>query len=194
MDEQLPPPSRRQAEVNTVSAPELSEGLVAVGRFTKPHGLRGDLIFLPYVADFDILPDLIDRSVILKHHTAPTLNRRVLDCFQFHKRVLVRLEGCRDVDQAEALRDYELLIPRHSFPPLPEGEYYWFAIEGLTVYDAVGSNLGVITEIIHTGSNDVYVVRQGEREVLVPALKETVQTIDLSQGEMHLLVHQEWLE
>lgn len=177
-----------------MSATELSEGLIAVGRFTKPHGLRGDIVFLPYVVDFDLLPELVNQSVILRHSTFPTMTRTVRDCFLFHKRVLLRLEGCRDIDQAELMRDYELMIPRHSFPDLPDGEYYWFDIEGLKVYDVDGECLGAITEIIHTGSNDVYVVRKGDQEVLVPALKDAVQTIDLTQGEMHLLVQQAWLE
>ena len=171
-----------------------AEALIAVGRFIKPHGLRGELVFLPYVVEMELLPDLIDQPVRLQHPVAPVMTRKIWAWRYFNKRVLMRLEGCRDVSQAEGWRDYEMCIPRQSFPALPDGEFYWFEIEGLTVYACDGSHLGSITEIIHTGSNDVYVVRDGAHEILVPALKDTVRSIDVQRGEMHLLVVQEWLK
>lgn len=82
------------------------------------------------------------------------------------------------------LRDYEVLASRQWFSPLPAGEYYWFEIEGLTVYAGDGRALGIVTDIIHTGSNDVYVVSQEDRETLVPALKDIVRTIDLGGGHL----------
>lgn len=169
--------------------------MIAIGRLIKPHGLRGELVFLPYVVEMALLPDLIGRSVVLQHPVAPALSRMVVRWRQFHRRVLMQLDGCDDISQAEALREYEVLIARHVFEPLPEGEYYWFEIEGLAVYAQDGEYLGVIEEIIYTGSNDVYVVRDAEGgELMVPALCDTVNRIDVDQGEMHLRVQRQWLE
>jgi 16S rRNA processing protein RimM len=160
--------------------------VVAIGRLTKPHGLRGELVFLPYVCDLKLLPDLTNRWVRLQHKTADSQERVVVAWRPLAKRVLLRLEGCHDVTHAERLRDYEVFIPRWCFPPLPEGEYYWFDIEGLAVYADGGRWLGTIAEIIYTGSNDVYVVWDGTREILVPALKEVVRSIDFIRREVHL--------
>jgi 16S rRNA processing protein RimM len=66
------------------------------------------------------------------------------------------------------------------------GEYYWFEIEGLAVYGNDGRYLGTVVEIIYTGSNDVYVVRNGTQETLIPALRDVVRMIDLEHGEIHL--------
>jgi 16S rRNA processing protein RimM len=160
--------------------------LIPIGRFTKPHGLRGEVVFLPYVYDVTLLPDLSQCSVTLQRASAPPRECTILDLRMAHKQVLVRVVGYTTVNAAETLRDYEVLIPRRWFPPLPVGEYYWFEIEGLMVYASDGQVLGMIAEIIYTGSNDVYVVRGGSREILIPALKDVVQTIDLAQGAMHL--------
>jgi 16S rRNA processing protein RimM len=54
------------------------------------------------------------------------------------------------------------------------------------VYGSDGRYLGTIVEIIYTGSNDVYVVRHGTQETLIPALRDVVRTIDPARGEMHL--------
>jgi 16S rRNA processing protein RimM len=162
------------------------EDLIAVGRLTKPHGLRGALVFLPYVYDLELLPDLVQRHVFLQHRLSHVQKYTLTEWRVVHKRVLIRLQGCEDLTTAEALREHEVLIPRHWFPLLPAGEYYWFEIEGLAVYGSDGRYLGTVIEIIYTGSNDVYVVRNGTQEALIPALRDVVRTIDLERGEMHL--------
>lgn len=159
---------------------------VAIGRLIKAHGLKGEVVFLPYVYDLTLLPVLCQELVLLQHATAPPQRRMITDCRQFHKKLLLRFADCLDMTQATALRDYEVLIARHKFAPLPAGEYYWFEIEGLAVYAEDGRYIGIIDEIIYTGSNDVYVVHGETEELLVPALKEVVRTIDTQRGEVHL--------
>lgn len=162
------------------------EKLVAVGRLTRPHGVRGELVFLPYVSDTALLPDLSERQVRLRHKAAPAQVRTILKWRMAHSRVVMQIADCRNPSDAGLLRDYEILIPRQWFSPLPAGEYYWFEIEGLTVYAGDGRAVGVVTDIIHTGSNDVYVVCHDDREILVPALKDIVRAIDLEGGAMYL--------
>ncbi len=163
-----------------------AEALVAIGRFTKPHGLRGELVFLPYVYDLHILPDLTQRQVFLQQHSTPLQTCTLLEWRVVHKRVLMRLQECQDMATADTLRGAELLIPRDGFPPLPLGEYYWFEIEGLAVYASDGRYLGTVTDILYTGSNDVYIVQDGAQETLIPALKNVVRSIDPVRGEIHL--------
>ena len=162
------------------------EAFIAIGRLTKPHGLHGEVVMLPYVYDLTLLPDLTDQPLLLRQGKDKKQERWVVDWRAIKRRLLLRLNECHDVRHAEALREWEVLIPRHWFPPLPPGEYYWFEIEGLAVYASDGQYLGTIADIIYTGSNDVYVVRHGAREVLIPALKDVVRAIDLVQGSMHL--------
>lgn len=160
--------------------------MIPIGRLIKPHGTKGELVFLPYVSDLELLPDLTNRRVCLQHTVSGTQERTIIAWRLSPKRLFVQLEGCHDLSHAEALRDYEVLISRQHFPPLPEGEYYWFDIEGLMVYADDGRLLGTIVEIIHTGSNDVYVAQNGTQEVLIPALQDVVRAIDFAHGAMHL--------
>lgn len=160
--------------------------MIAIGRLTKPHGLRGEVVFLPYVYDIELLPELTDCKVTLRRGGTAPEERRIVSWRLSNKRVLLQFDGICDLDQAEKFRDYEVLLPRQSFPPLPDGEYYWFDIEGLSVFTSDGRRLGTITEIIYTGSNDVYVVRQDGQEFLIPALNDVVRRIDVKGGEMHL--------
>jgi 16S rRNA processing protein RimM len=170
------------------------EAMIAIGRFTKPHGLRGELVFLPYVYDVALLPDLTNLQICVRQGAEHPQEHRIVAWRAAPKRVLIRLEGCLDMAQAEALREAEVLIPRRCFPPLPAEEYYWFEIEGLAVYASDGRYLGTVADIIYTGSNDVYVVRHGAHELLIPALKDVVRTIDLDHGAMHLFPVPDLLE
>jgi 16S rRNA processing protein RimM len=170
------------------------EALIAIGRLTKPHGLQGEVVMLPYVYDLALLPDLTTQPILLRQGKDRMQERLVVEWRTLKKRLLLRFDKCHDLTHAETLREWEVCIPRQSFPPLPSGEYYWFEIEGLAVYASDGQCIGTVAEIIYTGSNDVYVVRQDTDEVLVPALKDVVRAIDLTQGSIHLFPVQGLLE
>jgi 16S rRNA processing protein RimM len=104
-----------------------------------------------------------------------------------HKRLLlVALENLRQRESAEALVGAKIFTERTALPEPAEGEYYWSDLIGLAVYSTDGQYLGRLEDIIATGSNDVYVVRDGDRETLLPALERVVKEIDIEQGLMRV--------
>jgi len=58
----------------------------------------------------------------------------------------------------------------------------------LEVYDGDGRHLGAIRSIFATGSNDVYVVALGDREILLPATRAVVRKVDLGARRMDVTV------
>jgi 16S rRNA processing protein RimM len=68
--------------------------------------------------------------------------------------------------------------------PLKEDEYYLYQIVGLEVWTNEGKFLGCVDEILFTGGNDVYVVRDGDQEVLIPAISDVVKEVDISEGRL----------
>jgi 16S rRNA processing protein RimM len=82
------------------------------------------------------------------------------------------------------LSGQEVLVAKEDFESLPVGEYYRFEIEGLKAFDDTGKYYGVIEDVIATGSNDVYVVREDGKEWLVPMIDSVVKSIDLEQGKL----------
>ena len=73
-------------------------------------------------------------------------------------------------------------IYRSQVHSLPEGQYYYFQLIGLEVWTTQGEFLGNITEILATESNDNYVVRNTNGEILIPAIEDVVKSIDLDKG------------
>ncbi|MDQ6669483.1 MAG: ribosome maturation factor RimM [Chloroflexota bacterium] len=99
--------------------------------------------------------------------------------------VLLKLEDVPDRDAAETFRGKDVQIRAEDAVALPKGQYFWHQVIGLQVEDATTREaLGKVTDILETGANDVYVVRGGRGEILVPAIKEVVKRIDPAAGVM----------
>ena len=91
----------------------------------------------------------------------------------------VILEGVDDANAAEVLRGSVVMVVAAELPPLKEGEFYYFQLAGAEVRLTDGRRLGTIEDIMSTGAHDVWVVRDGEREVLVPVISDVVKAMDL---------------
>jgi len=99
---------------------------------------------------------------------------------------LVSFKEITNRDQAKTLIGAELFIPQSELPELDEETYYWRDLIGIEVYTKTEEFLGRIDSIIETGSNDVYVVKRDEKEVLIPALESVVLEIDLAHNRMQV--------
>jgi len=153
---------------------------VPLGRVVGVHGLKGT-----------VRVGLTGRSADFDPKTFAELGEILVggERFQVVKaargrgHVLVKLHGIDSREEAEPLVGREVQGEARRFPELPPGEYYWFQILGLPVIHAGdGTVLGRLEEIWPTGAHDIYVVRQGKREVLLPAVEEVIQEIDLEAG------------
>jgi 16S rRNA processing protein RimM len=101
-----------------------------------------------------------------------------------HAEVIFQLADVSDRDEAEKLRGWLVQVPTSEAWKLPRGRYYWHQIVGLRVVTTDGEEIGTVTEILETGANDVYVVKSGGKERLIPAIKQVIQKIAPDQGEM----------
>ena len=95
---------------------------------------------------------------------------------------VIRLEGVEGRDQAQALAGRYLEVTPE---PLPDGQYYWHQLVGLQVTDEDGRELGRVVEVFRAGENEVYRVEaDGRPELLLPALRDVIRSIDLEAGTM----------
>lgn len=152
-----------------------------IGKVVNTHGVRGEVKVLPLTDDparYNLL-----KSLFVDEHGR--LEKYAIDSVRYDKKfVLLKLTGIDSLNDAEKLRDKVLKIHRKDAVKLPEGSYFITDIMGMEVFDVQGRSLGTVADIIKTGSNDVYVVRQEEKEILIPALKTVVKSIDLEAGRM----------
>lgn len=155
----------------------LGDDWFQVGQVAGAMGVQGEV-------KVDLTTDFPDRFKELHTIFAGPEHRpmQVRGARRHHGRVVLALDEVRDRDAAQALLGTALFVPRAEAMPLPEGHFYHDQILGLRVETTTGMLLGTIVEILVTGSNDVYIARGEDRDVLIPALKDVVRSIDLESG------------
>ena len=94
----------------------------------------------------------------------------------------ITLDEVEDRSAAEALRGAWLLTPKAELPALPAGEYYIHELVGLRVESPEGEQLGVLTDVLFTGANEVYVVRTPHGLLYLPAVEDVVRKVDIKEG------------
>jgi len=154
---------------------------LAIGKIVRAHGLRGEVS----VAVLTGFPERFETTewVYLGNEFEATAYR--VESYRWHKdNVLLTLAGVTDRTQAEALRGQFVQVPIGEAVPLPEGAYYFYQLIGLQVQTTTGEFLGTITDIMETGANDVYVVQNEDRELLLPAIPDVIKTVDIANGTM----------
>ena len=151
---------------------------VVVGRVIKPTGLLGEV-------QIQVLTDSPDRYAIGGVLFLDGVQRRIHRVSTMHKgKINLKLDGIDDRHQADKLRDAMLTVTPDMVPEPPEGYYYHYQIVDMEVFTEEGEYLGRIADILVTGSNDVYVVRGDNGEVLIPALDDVILEVDVEKRRM----------
>lgn len=163
----------------------VADGRVVIGKAGAPHGLRGELRVIP-------LTDFPERFESLKEVFIGEKLFQVAHVHYHRQFVLLSLVGCASREEAAKLTGELLRVEREDAAPLSEGEFYTFDIIGLQVLDLEGKTLGEVTNVLKTGSNDVYVTRrQAGEELLIPALKKVVREINVKEGFLRVDLQEE---
>lgn len=178
-------PKKSQA-VDETGSPAVGEPeYLVVGFLRRPHGLRGDLL-MDVHTDF---PERLKTGKIVfvgdQHQPKVIASLRPVSAG-----MLVRFRGIRSPEDAGVYRSTWVYIPTADRPPLPEGEYYHHQLVGLNVLTDEGRELGTLVDILETGANDVYVVRNAAgNETLLPAIPSVILEVRLADRQMrvHLL-------
>jgi 16S rRNA processing protein RimM len=166
--------------------------LVALARIVKEWGIRGEVKALPLSA---AVSTVLPGSEIQLFFTSGRVEtkkisrvRRLKQCllFSFH--------GIEDRDAAAQCREAVIKAHVDAPPKLREGEYYHDQIVGLPVFTTQNLDIGTVIDIFETGSNDVFVVKNGEKEYLIPAIRDIVKNVDLDRRRITILAVEGLLE
>ena len=158
-----------------------SEKLLPVGKVLKPHGIKGLIRAWSYARTMQSFQH--SGSIFFRQDNQEPAEYRVLDIKPHKNFFILRIEGLHNFEDADRLRGADILVDKEKLTR-NKGEYFWFELINLEVFLDTGKYLGIIKEIIPTGSNDVYVVKLNDSEFLIPAIYDVVKKIDLDKGEM----------
>ena len=174
-----PSPGGGQEKDYPAKHPQATEGdeLVTVGLIKGAWGIRGDV-------KVEILTDFLHRFSPGSRLLLDSQPTEVQSSRRYKGGFIVKLRGIDSRSAAEAAPGKLLQVSRDCVESLPTGRYYHFQILDMQVRTKEGRYLGIVKEILSPGSNDVYVVRDDSREVLIPALEDVVLAVDIENGRM----------
>ncbi len=155
---------------------------ISIGKITGVHGLHGNLKVYSWSNSLDAYHS--GASIMLRNTTGAEKSYTISKAKPYKKGVLLTLKHVADINAAEMLVGSEVLVLRELLPELGDDEFYWFEIIGMQVISGEGDVLGTIKSIFPTGSNDVYVVKNNNDEILIPALESVIRSIDLETKTM----------
>jgi 16S rRNA processing protein RimM len=153
---------------------------VLIGKIIGVHGVGGTIRIQSFAESLEIFKPGAALLV-----TSPE-NSKIKWIKPHARGALLTLMEISNRDEAKALTGSELYIERSRFPKLEQGIYYWFELIGLNVYTSDDRYIGRLESIIETGANDVYIVKKKNKEILIPALKSVVRSIEIQQKIMRV--------
>ncbi len=161
-----------------------------IGKIVGTHGLKGEVRVVP-------LTDNPDRFVGMKEvnvENKGVITKYNLESVKFLKNLVVlKLSGIDEINAAEAMRESYLIVDRKDAVKLPKNSFFICDLIGLKVIDEKGDFLGNLVEVLSTGSNDVYIIRDEKsvncngakrKDILIPALKSVVTEVSTEAGTM----------
>jgi 16S rRNA processing protein RimM len=155
---------------------------VTVGQIERPFGIKGEVKVRP-------LSDVPGRFEGLKSVSLLARNGQTLETSVTHVRragagFILGLTGLTTPEDANPWRGGFIRTIRGAVPNLPDGQYYECDLIGLSVFTEANQPIGVLEEVWDLPGNPVFVVRRGAKEILIPAAKELVGTVDLTARTM----------
>lgn len=168
------------------------EDFFQVGIITSPHGVHGEVKVFPTTDDARRFKRL--KEVILD--TGKEQKPLEIESVKFFKQlVILKFRGIDNINDVEKYRKCPLLVTRKNAVPLGRDEYFVADLTGLKVLDEDGTEIGVLKDVMATGTNDVYVIdlngklRYQAQELLLPAIKQCVLEVDVEAGfiRIHIL-------
>lgn len=160
---------------------------LAIGKITKPHGIKGEVKIQPMTDD-------VKRFKKLKTVFIDDVEVKVESCKIQPDRAILKLEIINTPEEAVKYKEKILYIDRKNAVSLEEDEYFVADLIGCVVEDENGAELGDVIEVISTGSNDVYWVKNNKEEILIPALKDIVISVDVKENKIVIKPVSEWME
>ena len=161
---------------------------IVIGKIIAPHGVRGEFRLMP-------LTENPDRYLEMKKLLLENGKEFTIISARFHKNmVLIKTEEITSMDEVELLRGKNVVVNTKDLPPLEQGRFYVADLIGFAVVTLENEDVGKLSDVITTGSNDVFVVKSTSgKEIMIPAIDTHIKEIDTKSRTIKVVLPQ-WID
>ncbi|MFN3234268.1 MAG: ribosome maturation factor RimM [Gammaproteobacteria bacterium] len=143
-----------------------------MGQFGAPHGVKGWIKVISHAESTQALLDYQPWHLLTPQNTWQLIE--IEEVKSQTNKLWVKLKACDNREEAHTFTNKMIYVSRDNLPPTAEGTYYWADLEGLEVFNENGDLLGSVDHMMETGANDVMVIKDKEKQHLVPFLMDRV--------------------
>ncbi len=162
------------------------EEWVEIGKIYTTFGLNGEVKIYAYTEE-KVFCSFDGKDVWIESGSSLPIKVKMNKVRPSKKRsFLVKLEGFDSLNQSKRVVGRTVSVEKSSLPPSKEGEYYFYEIIGMKVFDENDTYVGEVSDVIQTGANDVFVVKNEESEILVPAVKDYILKLDKANSKLKI--------
>lgn len=148
-----------------------------IGKIISTHGIKGEMKVFP-------LTDNLFRFDSLKRAYIGDNKIEVeLDKVKYHKNLaILKFKEYDDINQILPLKDSYIFVDEEGKVVLPENHFFIYDLLNSKVFDTKSNLIGTIVDVIQGPSNDVYVVKDIEKnkEYLIPAVKQFIVNVNVA--------------
>lgn len=157
----------------------MDQEFITIAKVVSIHGNKGEVSIFPLTDSADRFKKL--SNVFLKNNH----NQIKLDIENIRikkERIILKLKDIENIEEAKTLVGSFLEVKRKDAVKLPQNTYFIFEIIGLEVYTEDNVFLGKVENVISTGSNDIYIVKdKTKKEVFIPAIHDVIKEVNLEK-------------
>ena len=158
------------------------EERLQVGVISSTHGIRGEVKVFPTTDNVK----RFKKGITLILDTGKEERQLIVEGVKFFKQfVILKFEGIDNINDIEKYKSKSLYVTRENAIKLKKNEYFIADLIGVQVWEDNGDFLGELKDVIETGANDVYVIKQENgKDILLPAIKECILSVEIEEKKM----------
>src|SRR3989338_1838012 len=158
------------------------EEMVVVGRILKERGAKGELTLMPFTDKTDRFSLL--KEVFIEKTDGSTVKKEIEKIFFYQGKGVIKFTGINSGKEAGEFLKANISIPEKERIQLPENHYFVSDLIGASVITLDGEEIGKLTDVLQTKSNDVYVVTRKSKERLIPAIKDVIKEVNIKDKKI----------
>lgn len=162
----------------------MNEKWFTVGKVVNTHGIRGELKILSQTDFAEDRFAIGSKLLMLNEQSGASLEVKIVSARANKSVYILKLEGFTNINEVEQYKGWVLKVSADKLLELDEGEYYYHEIIGCRVVTEEGEELGLISEILSPGANDVWVVDRPKgsgKQLLLPVIDEVVKNVNTKE-------------
>lgn len=158
----------------------MAEQFYIIGKVINTQGIKGEVKVDAYT-DFPEERFVPGNRVWAGAEKSSPMQELTIETARQHKQFyIVKFKEFNSINDILTLVNLNLWIAGDQQHALDENSFYYHQIIGCRVETVSGEYLGVVSNILETGANDVWVVaREGKSDLLIPYIAEVVTRVDL---------------